>query len=68
MDDAYWTNGHVTFGDGSRDARRLYASCEGMPPLVTLDIIGHEVGWDETGLLEVYVCVCVCVSVCGSVE
>ncbi|GBF94228.1 peptidase [Raphidocelis subcapitata] len=42
LDDAYWTDNHVTYGDGSRDPGRIDTSCEGLPPLVTLDIIGHE--------------------------
>ena len=37
------TDNHVTYGDGSRDPSRIDSSCEGLPPLVTLDIIGHEV-------------------------
>ncbi|KAI8469121.1 MAG: hypothetical protein J3K34DRAFT_424794 [Monoraphidium minutum] len=43
LNDAYWTGNYVTYGDGSRPAGQLASSCEGLPPLVTLDITGHEI-------------------------
>jgi hypothetical protein len=32
----------MTYGDGSRDPKTWNTSCEGFPPLTTLDIIAHE--------------------------
>lgn len=37
------TENYVTYGDGSRPTGKPYSTCEGLPPLVTLDITGHEV-------------------------
>ena len=38
----------MTYGDGSRDPRRLNASCAGFPPMVTLDIAAHEMAHGVT--------------------
>jgi len=30
------------YGDGSRNAKKVYASCNGFPPLTDIETVAHE--------------------------